>query len=99
MKYGKSERPVEVSLRRVEGKRIELTVLDYGIGIDIADHARIFDHFERAIPGTKISGFGLGLYISREIILCHGGSIRVESEPGKGAKFVVELKDREVSDG
>ncbi len=52
---------------------------------------RIFQRFERATSASSVSGLGLGLYISREIIERHGGRIRVESEPGRGATFIVEL--------
>jgi len=68
-----------------------LEVRDEGIGIDPAKQARIFDRFERAVSREQYGGFGLGLYISRRIIERHGGHIRVESDPGAGATFIVEL--------
>jgi signal transduction histidine kinase len=54
-------------------------------------HSAIFGRFQRAISGKSISGLGLGLYIARQIIEAHGGSIRVESMPKRGALFIVEL--------
>jgi signal transduction histidine kinase len=47
--------------------------------------------FQRAVSGEKITGLGLGLYIVRQIIEAHGGSVRVESSLQKGALFIVEL--------
>jgi signal transduction histidine kinase len=62
-----------------------------GIGIAEADQSRIFERFERAVSVRNFGGLGLGLFIARSIVASHGGSIRVESEPGAGATFVVEL--------
>jgi signal transduction histidine kinase len=62
-----------------------------GIGIAEADQSKIFERFERAVSVRNFGGLGLGLFIARSIVASHGGSIRVESEPGAGATFVVEL--------
>ena len=64
---------------------------DSGIGIEPKDHQRIFNQFERAISANEVSGLGLGLFITRQIVESHGGRIGVESELGKGACFWVEL--------
>ncbi len=89
VKYG-AGKPVEVSVAAGEGKA-ELTVRDHGIGIAAADQARIFDRFERAVSGYGYGGLGLGLYVVRQIVEALGGSVRVESAPGAGATFTVEL--------
>ena len=83
-------RPVSVSLRRL-GERAVLRVSDRGIGISPEDQARIFDRFERAVSVRNFGGLGLGLWISRQIVEASGGAIRVESAPGRGAAFTVEL--------
>ncbi len=70
---------------------VELRVRDSGRGVDPDDHERIFRRFERAVPPSEISGLGLGLYIVRQIVEMHGGSVRVESVLGKGASFIVSL--------
>jgi signal transduction histidine kinase len=88
-KYG-AGKPVEVTVAR-EGSAAVLTVRDFGIGIAKAKQQIIFERFERAVPSKHISGLGLGLYISKQITELHGGTIRVDSEPGKGATFTVEL--------
>ena len=57
----------------------------------MADQSRIFDRFERAVSERNYGGLGLGLFISREIAVAHGGSIRVESELKKGSTFTLTL--------
>ena len=69
----------------------ELSVQDQGPGIATEDHERIFLRFERAVKNTGISGLGLGLFISKQIVESHGGSISLVSEPGEGSKFTVKL--------
>ena len=64
---------------------------DAGIGIAHADQERIFGRFERAVSSRHYGGMGLGLYIVAQIVNLHRGTVRVESEPGKGAEFIVEL--------
>ena len=49
-----------------------------------------FDHYFR-VPGTKVQGSGLGLAISKDFVEAHGGTIRIESEVGKGSTFVVRF--------
>jgi signal transduction histidine kinase len=51
----------------------------------------VFDRFERAVPATAISGLGLGLYISKQIVEMHGGRIELASEPQRGSTFTVDL--------
>jgi signal transduction histidine kinase len=89
VKFGPGE-PVEIHLGEEAGLA-RLSVHDHGIGIDPSHQARIFDRFERAVPVRHYGGLGLGLYISRRIVEAHGGSIRVESRPGAGSTFTVEL--------
>ncbi|MFP2930217.1 ATP-binding protein [Pyxidicoccus sp. 3LG] len=91
-KYGRGK-PVEV---RVEGtaELARLVVKDQGIGIATEHQDRIFHRFERAASANHFGGLGLGLWMVRRIVEAHGGSIRVGSEPGRGATFVVELPYR-----
>jgi signal transduction histidine kinase len=51
----------------------------------------VFERFERAVPSSHYGGLGLGLYIARSIVLAHGGTITVDSEPGAGSTFTVLL--------
>jgi two-component system, OmpR family, phosphate regulon sensor histidine kinase PhoR len=68
-------------------------VVDRGIGIPRSEQARIFQRFYRVDPSRakSVPGTGLGLAIVKHILILHGGSIRVESEPGKGSRFTVSL--------
>ncbi len=88
-KYG-SGKPIEVSVEPLD-ERARLTVSDHGIGIPTADLERIFQPFERAVSFRHYGGLGLGLYITRQVVEAHGGSIQVQSELGRGSTFVVEL--------
>ncbi|MCE9671887.1 ATP-binding protein [Myxococcus stipitatus] len=88
-KYG-GRRPVEVRITREEGFA-RLCVKDQGIGIAPEDQARIFQRFERAVSARHYGGFGLGLWIVRQIVEALRGDIRVESQPGVGSTFIVRL--------
>lgn len=83
-------RPIEVDLRRDAGSAC-LTVRDRGIGIHRQDSLRIFERFARAAPPTQYGGLGLGLWIVRRIVDAAGGTVEVESAPGRGATFTVRL--------
>lgn len=78
---------------RDSGKDIQITIIDQGIGIPIEDQERIFEPFHRLDIGDRrrVRGIGLGLAMVREIVTLHGGSIRVESAPGQGSRFLVTL--------
>jgi len=71
--------------------RVRVGVCDRGPGIAPDDRQRIFDRFEQTRTADGAGGIGLGLWIAREIVRGHGGEITVESEPGQGAAFWVEL--------
>ncbi len=93
LKFGAGE-PVEVAVGARSGECAVLTVTDHGIGIHDADQRRIFERFQRAVPHETYPGMGLGLWICRAIVEAHGGHIGVESRPGAGAKFAVQLPRR-----
>jgi signal transduction histidine kinase len=89
IKYG-AGKPITITVSSQPGRAF-LEVQDQGIGINRSDLGRIFERFERAVSVDRFGGLGLGLYISNQIVKAHGGTIRVESEPGKGSRFIVEL--------
>ncbi|BDG10539.1 sensor histidine kinase [Anaeromyxobacter paludicola] len=76
---------------RLPDGRGRLQLQDDGPGIPPEVQERIFERFERADGRRGIAGLGLGLYIVRQIVEAHGGSVAVRSAPGQGATFVVEL--------
>jgi len=82
----------EVGIRAEEqGDRVRVWVEDNGIGIEPEHHQRIFDVFERLHGADTYSGTGLGLAIVRKGVQRMGGQAGVESEPGRGSRFWVEL--------
>lgn len=89
MKFGEG-RPIEVQVAGTE-TTARVSIRDHGIGISSEDQVRIFGRFERAVSVRHFGGLGLGLYISAQILRAHGGSLKVESKPGKGALFVAEM--------
>jgi len=89
VKFGQG-RPILLEVR-ARGERAVLRVLDAGVGIPEHAQARIFEPFERAVKERTYGGLGLGLYIVRTIVEALGGSVRVQSAPGAGAAFTVEL--------
>jgi signal transduction histidine kinase len=91
-KYG-SGRPIDIEVDG-DGETARLVVRDHGIGIPAEDQARIFERFERLLAGRDAPGFGLGLWIVRQVVDGLGGQIRVTSEVGAGTTFIVELPCR-----
>jgi signal transduction histidine kinase len=89
LKYG-AGRPIAVEVE-VESGTVRIRVRDRGIGIAPEHQGRIFERFVRLVPERAYKGFGLGLWITRQIVEAHGGTIRVTSETGEGSVFVVEL--------
>ena len=79
-----------------DGATLVFMVIDTGIGIDAQAKARIFDKFTQADSSTtrRFGGAGLGLSICRGLVTLMGGSISLESTPGKGSKFLVSIPSR-----
>ena len=94
LKYSPSDAPVDVRVER-QGEAAVMTVVDYGIGIPAEDLPTLFDPFSRGrnAPAHDRAGLGLGLFITRQIVESHGGTIAVESTVGKGSAFTVRLPD------
>jgi PAS domain S-box-containing protein len=103
MKYSPAGSDIEVGLcpqRDPHGRvqEVLIWVKDQGMGIDARDLPYIFERFYRAkAMDASISGFGIGLYLTKELVQAHGGRIWVESTPGKGSTFFVVLPLRDVS--
>jgi signal transduction histidine kinase len=94
IKYSPDGGQIDVELREGQGGSATIAVRDRGLGIPIDDREHIFDRFYQGHDRTSltgIAGMGLGLYISRQIIELHGGTIRAEFPAGGGTRFVVRV--------
>ena len=92
LKFHSGETPRIRVYGKLDRKKIcEIFVQDNGIGFDPQFAERIFKPFQRLHPRNEYDGTGMGLAICRKIVERHGGSIRAESEPGKGSTFIIRL--------
>jgi len=89
LRYGGGQ-PVEVSVQYAENV-VRIHVRDEGKGIAPQDLERIFEPYERGARNGEPKGLGLGLYISRQLAVSHGGELRVTSKPGEGSTFTLIL--------
>lgn len=90
VKYSPAGGKVEMDCSIVNDNLV-FSVKDEGIGIDAHELPKIFERYYRVSGSPNISGFGIGLYLSAEIVHLHGGRIWAESELGKGSKFSISL--------
>lgn len=91
-KYTPEDGKIKVSLEENDSK-VLISVEDNGIGIDKADQAKLFTRFGRIQTDytIKVQGSGLGLYLVKQFIEMHDGKISLESKPGQGTRFIIEL--------
>ena len=95
----RSKQPPKVSVSCHDaGNKWQFEVRDNGIGIDPKQGDRIFRLFQRLHTQEEYSGTGIGLAVCKKIVERHGGSIRVESEPGKGSAFIFTLPKRDEAE-
>lgn len=92
MKYSPKDSPIQLQCREIDGQ-VQVSVKDNGIGIKPENLEKLFERYYRVENNEMqhISGFGIGLYLSAEIIELHGGRIWVESEAGVGSTFYFSL--------
>ena len=90
IRYSSENDRVIIGALQQDEHHVIIYVKDFGRGIDPRYHESIFERYFR-VPGTKIQGSGLGLSISRDFVEAHHGTLMVESELGKGSKFIVTL--------
>ena len=91
-KFG-AGKPIDV-LVSDDGAVVRVRVADQGIGVEAADQTRIFERFGRAVSERHYGGFGMGLWLTKRIVDAHGGTIDVDSGPGRGACFTITLPKR-----
>jgi PAS domain S-box-containing protein len=93
VKYSPQAKSIEVQVTS-DAEQVRASIRDYGVGIALDQQQRVFERFYQVgenVEATSISGLGLGLFLSREIITYHGGRIWVESQPGQGSTFSFTL--------
>jgi signal transduction histidine kinase len=95
IKYSSREHVPEIQVTG-EAKEVTVQVRDSGIGIPTAELTAVFDRFSRASNARKlgISGTGFGLFLAKQLVQLHGGTIALESREGHGSTFVVTLPRR-----
>jgi two-component system sensor histidine kinase VicK len=88
VKYSARGTDITISIK-IQGQNLKISIKDQGIGLKPADQQKIFQRFYRVEDDSTrgLSGFGIGLYLSAEIVRLHHGEIAVKSEEGKGAEF------------
>jgi signal transduction histidine kinase len=91
IKYTQSGGSVTVTAG-VEGNEVLISVMDTGGGIPVEEQEKVFEPFYRGNQGKRFKqGMGLGLSIAHDLVQAHGGSISLESQPGKGSRFTIHL--------
>ena len=94
VKYRDPDRGVELNIKTWNDKeKLYLSIKDNGIGMKKEDLKKVFEKFYRVHTGNvhDVKGFGLGLAYVKKIVKLHKGEIHVESEKGKGTKFIITL--------
>jgi signal transduction histidine kinase len=95
IKYSPEGGPIDVQLTEEAATgAVRLSVRDHGVGVPLEHRAHIFDRFYQAHAGgplTSMAGMGLGLYISRQIVELHAGTIEAEFPDDGGTRFIVRL--------
>ena len=93
IKYGRAAGSTSVEGSQLPDGRIEIAVIDDGQGIPKEAQERIFERFYRVdkARSREQGGTGLGLAIVKHVVQAHGGEVRLESEPGSGSKFIINL--------
>jgi light-regulated signal transduction histidine kinase (bacteriophytochrome) len=97
LKYRSDRAPqISVHAEHTHGGSWDIHVSDNGIGFDQVYAERIFKPFQRLHGRNQYEGIGMGLTICRKIVERHGGTIRAESEPGKGSTFIIRLPEKQA---
>jgi signal transduction histidine kinase len=91
VKYSPEGGSIEITLSTPDSSTIQLAVRDWGLGIPVERRDNLFDRFYQAHGEGHFGGLGLGLYVSRQIVELHGGSIEADFPANGGSRFIVTL--------
>ena len=97
-KFSPAGSTISVRIERLPAT-LRLSVTDQGTGVAPEQREHIFERFHQARGERCVGGLGLGLYVARQIVQLHGGTIRVEESEHPGARFVIDLPARDESRG
>lgn len=89
IRYGLGK-PIEITIKKYYSNA-RIQVADEGIGISKSTQKKIFDLFERGVPQESFKGLGVGLFITKQIVDAHGGTLSVESKEGHGSTFTIDI--------
>lgn len=92
IKYSSQTEVITIKFQRT-GNYVQVEIQDHGIGIETAEQKKIFDRFYRVdrVSETLVNGYGIGLYLTKQILKQHNGDIWLKSELNKGSKFYFKL--------
>jgi two-component system CheB/CheR fusion protein len=93
IKYSPDDQNIEIKVFQTDDTTVSVSVKDHGIGIEEQDQQNIFKRFYRVTGKNEetFSGFGIGLYLAKEIIERHDGQVSVKSKKGEGSTFIFTL--------
>jgi two-component system CheB/CheR fusion protein len=93
IKYSPDDQNIEIKVFQTNDTTVSVSVKDHGIGIEEQDQQNIFKRFYRVTGKNEetFSGFGIGLYLAKEIIERHDGQVSVKSKKGEGSTFIFTL--------
>lgn len=89
IRYGENK-PIEITIKKYYSNA-RIIISDTGIGMSKATQKKIFDLFERGVSQDTYKGLGVGLFITRQIVNAHHGSLTVESKENHGSTFIIDL--------
>jgi signal transduction histidine kinase len=95
IKFAPENSKIKITFKEIKGNKFKVSISDMGPGIHKEELGSIFDRYYQARRGVKtaqrVYGLGLGLYISKKIVLLHGGKIWVKNNPKEGCVFHIEI--------
>ncbi|MCL5257583.1 MAG: sensor histidine kinase [Chloroflexi bacterium] len=90
-KYSPETEPIEVEISVLSDETVRISVTDHGVGVPPEHREHIFDRFYQAERRYPLCGLGLGLFISKQIVEMHGGTVEVQFPGDGGTRMVVTL--------